>query len=130
MPGIPHSVTVPDRRDTKRVLYALVLITAVESFAMGYTHDQPHVVVMPLLAVLFNFVSFVWYRWDSDAIGYRRSLLLNIAIILFGPFGFLYYFVRSRAKGAKGRSVLRFLGFLCLLAGASVLGTITGRLTT
>lgn len=130
MAATEHGIAAPDRRSTKRVLYALVLITVVESFALAYTHDQPHVVVMPLLGVLFNFGSFVWYRWDSDAIGYPRSLLLNIAIILFGPFGFLYYFVRSRAKGTKGRSVLRFLGFVCLLAGASVLGTIAGRLIT
>ncbi|HEY0489125.1 MAG TPA: hypothetical protein VGD30_06380 [Telluria sp.] len=130
MADIPHGVTAQDRRDTRRVLYALALIMALESFAMGYTHDQPHVVVMPLLGVLFNFASFVWYRWDSDAIGYRRTLLLNIAIILFGPFGFLYYFARSRATGTKARSLLRFLGFLCLLAGASVFGTIAGRLIT
>ena len=126
MGSIPLSQTVPARRATRPALYLLLLITAVESFAMGYAHDQPHVGVMPLLALVFNFVSFVWYRRDSDTIGYPRSLLLNISIIAFGPFAFLYYFVRSRAMGAKGRSVLRFLGFLCLLAGASVLGTLAG----
>ena len=112
--------------EAKRALYVLLLITAVESFIVTATHDRPHAGVMALLALLSNFFAFLWYCRNSDALGYRRTLLLNIFVILLGPLTIVYYLVRSRPKGRRLRAVLRLLGFICLLIGASVLGTLAG----
>ncbi|NML60099.1 hypothetical protein HHL21_03160 [Massilia sp. RP-1-19] len=112
------------------MLYALLLITAGESFIVTAANDRPHVDVMALLEVASNFVAFVWYCRDSDAMGYKRSSGLNIAVILLGPFGVAFYLVRSRPKGKRLRAVLRLLGFVCLLVGASVPGTIIGAILT
>lgn len=110
------------------MLYVLLLITAVESLIVTVNHDQPHIGVMAFLTLLSNFVAFVWYCRDSDAVGYRRSLGLNIAVILLGPFTIAYYLVRSRPKGKRLRALMGLLVFVCLLVGASVLGTITGAI--
>lgn len=104
------------------------MITAVESFIVTATNERPNVAVMGLLALLSNFFAFAWYCRDSDAVGYRRSLLLNIAVIALGPFAIMYYLVRSRPAGRRLRAVMWMLGFVCLLAGASVLGTVTGAI--
>ena len=112
------------------MLHALLLITAVESLIVTAANDRPHLAVMALLGVLSNFTAFVWYCRDSDAVGYRRSLGLNIAVILAGPFGVAYYLVRSRPKGSRLRALMRLLGFVCMLIGASALGTVTGAMLT
>lgn len=112
------------------MLYVLLSITAVESLIVTAANDRPHVGVMALLTLLSNFVAFAWYCRDSDATGYQRSLGLNIAIILLGPFGVAFYLVRSRPSGRRLRAVMRLLGFVCLMVGASVLGTVTGSVLT
>ena len=108
------------------ILALLLFITAAESFVATVANDRPNMAVMVLLGLVFNFVSFVWYCRDSDAARYRRSLGLNIAVILLGPFAVAYYLLRSRPKGARLRAILLLLGFIVLVALASALGTIAG----
>lgn len=108
------------------ILWLLLFITAAESFFTTVANDRPNLAVMALIGLAFNFTSFVWYCRDSDAAGYRRSLGLNIAVILLGPFAVAYYLLRSRPKGRRLRAILRLLGFIALAVLASVLGTIAG----
>ena len=125
VPPGPHG---PLLAEAKRALYVLLMITAVESFIVTVTHDRPNIGVMALLALLSNFFVFLWYCRDSDALGYRRSLLLNIAFIMLGPFAVVYYLARSRVRGKRLRALLRLLGFVFLVAIASVIGTLAGRI--
>jgi hypothetical protein len=111
------------------ILWLLLFITAAESFVTTVAHDRPHMVVMALMWLAFNFASFVWYCRDSDAVGYRRSLGLNIAVILLGPFAVAYYLLRSRPKGRRLRVILRLLGFIALVVVASAIGTIAGAVS-
>jgi hypothetical protein len=41
-------------------------------------------------------LSFIWYRYDSDEISYKRKPLLNVGIVGFGILVFPYYFFRTR----------------------------------
>lgn len=108
------------------ILWLLLFITAAESFFTTVANDRPNLAVMALIGLAFNFTSFVWYCRDSDAAGYKRSLGLNVAVILLGPFAVAYYLLRSRPKGRRLRTILGLLGFIALVVVASVLGTIAG----
>lgn len=130
MDTLHRGPAVPQKLKARSMLYVLLLITAVESLIVTATNDRPHVGVMALLMLLSSFVAFVWYCRDSDAMGYQRSLGLNIAVMLLAPFGVAYYLVRSRPKGMRLRGVMGLVGFICLLVGASMLGTITGAILT
>ncbi|MEO6103197.1 MAG: hypothetical protein ABIP44_06115 [Pseudoxanthomonas sp.] len=50
-------------------------------------------VAFMLLGLLFV---FAWYRLDSDEQGYRRSVILNIAVIAITILALPYYLFRSR----------------------------------
>lgn len=77
-----------------------------------------------LCTLLFSFLSFCWYRLDSEARLYRRTALLNVGIVMLAVVAVPYYLVRSRPAGQKSRSLLRFAGFCVLLAVAAGLGGI------
>ena len=110
------------------ILWLLLFITAAEGFITTVANFRPNVAVMALIGLAFNFVSFVWYCRDSDAVAYRRTLGLNICVIALGPFAVSYYLLRSRPRGRRLRMILRLLGFIVLLVAASALGTIAGAM--
>jgi hypothetical protein len=74
--------------------------------------------------LVFSFLCFFWYRLDSDARLYRRTALLNIAVVMMAPLALPYYLLRSRPAGARGRALLRFAGFVLLLVAASAAGAV------
>jgi hypothetical protein len=65
------------------------------------------------------YVSFAWYRLDSDSRAYKRSLLSSAAVIGAGIFALPYYFFRTR--GFR-RGALATVIFLLIAVGYSVLG--------
>jgi hypothetical protein len=71
------------------------------------------------IGVVALFITFAWYRLDSDSRAYRRSLLSSAAVIGVGIFALPYYFFRTRGfrQGA-----LATLIFLLVAIGYSVLG--------
>ena len=75
-----------------------------------------------LCTVLFSFLSFYWYRLDSETHRYRRTPLLNVGIVMLAIVAVPYYLVRSRPAGRKGRALLRLAGFCVLLFCAGVSG--------
>lgn len=77
-----------------------------------------------LSTVLFSFLSFCWYRIDSEARRYRRSRWLNVGIVMLAIVAVPYYIVRSRPAGQKGRALLRLAAFCVLLGAAGALGGI------
>lgn len=108
-----------------RPLYLLLVLLALGPVISGYFHAR-HMVSAPLWdllnAILFSFTAFVWYCRDSDARGYRRSLMRNIGFNSFALVFVPYYIVGSRAKGQKGWALLRFAGFGVLMLIATVIG--------
>jgi len=71
---------------------------------------------------MFSFTSFVWYCRDSDAHGYRRSLLRNIGMIFASLLFVPWYVARSRAPGQKWRALFRLAGYCLLMLLAMALG--------
>jgi hypothetical protein len=63
---------------------------------------------------------FAWYHMDSTLRSYKRTVLLNIGVIVVAVIALPYYIVRSREKGHKGKDVMKLIGFfgLILLSGA------------
>jgi hypothetical protein len=78
-----------------------------------------------LSSLLFSFLSFYWYRLDSEVRQYRRSRWLNVGIVMLGIVAVPYYLVRSRPAGQKGRALLRLAGFGVVLVTAAVAGGVT-----
>jgi hypothetical protein len=108
-----------------RPLYLLLALLVLGPALSGHLHARA-VASAPLWdflnGLLFSFTAFVWYCRDSDARGYRRSLMRNIGFNSFALVFVPYYIVRSRAAGQKGRALLRFAGFGMLMLVATLIG--------
>jgi hypothetical protein len=111
----------------KRILIFILLLMVLDGFidATYATHgfDQPLAWSLPLTLV-FSFLTFLWYRRDSDQCNYRRSRWLNVGIIALSPVVLPYYLLRSRPHGQKLRALLRCVGFVVLMVLASAVGMI------
>jgi peptidoglycan/LPS O-acetylase OafA/YrhL len=111
----------------KRILILMLLVMVVDGFidATYAANDlqQPAVWSLPL-TVCFSFLTFLWYRRDSDRVGYARSRGLNIAIILATPVSVPYYLVRSRPEGQKLRALLKCAGFAVLMVLCAAIGMV------
>ena len=114
----------------KHVLTLLVALTLVfgvvdaREMALGVQSNGWAV----LSTVLFSFLSFCWYRLDSDAYHYRRTALLNVGIVMFAILAGPYSLVRSRPSGQKGRALRRLAGFCLVLVVAAGLGSVAYEL--
>ena len=98
---------------TKYTANTLMLLGVI-SFVMGVSnyvfYDRPMYDLMvygPLL-IVGVVVIFMWYRKDTDTIGYRRGPILNVAVVAFALLALPYYFFRSRgfAGGLKGTAAV------------------------
>ena len=67
---------------------------------------------------------FWWYWADSTSRSYRRSPLLNIAIVALGFLAVPYYLLRSRQKGRRLLAFAKLLGFIFLMVVAMVIGAL------
>ena len=97
----------------------LLVALAVLSFAVGVVDQyffpgQPFPPTALAYCGIGIFMVFVWYRLDSDQLGYRRSPLLNISVIGLAIVGLPCYFFRSR--GAKRGAIATVLMLLALVA--------------
>lgn len=115
---------------SKHVLYLLTGAALLEGLfdmrAMTLHVQQP---LLPLLSMLaLSYLSFFWYRLDSDERGYRRNPWLNTGVVALGMVAIPYYLARSRPRGQKGRALLRLTGFALLQFAAAFVGAIAGAL--
>ena len=107
----------------RQVLGLLLALALAAGLADPRTMGQvSHLVSDMVVELSFSFLAFYWYRLDSDARQYRRSLLLNAAVIGLGTVAVPYYLLRSRPWGQKGRAVLRAVGFMLLLSATLAAG--------
>ena len=72
----------------------------------------------------FSLLTFWWYWVDSDLRSYRRSPLLNVAVVALGMCAIPYYLIRSREKGKRIVALLAMLGFLVLVVVALLVGSL------
>lgn len=103
-------------KNQKVIVLLLLVVTAL---ADGVTHQltAPGEIVARsdvLFTVVATLLIFVWYRFDSDQVSYRRSPGLNIAVIAIAVLALPYYFFRSRGLARGSIAVSLFL--LCCAA--------------
>ncbi|UOV04000.1 hypothetical protein MUU75_12625 [Pseudoxanthomonas mexicana] len=98
---------------------ALSLVAgAAAQYFYPYAERSPVDIVFTIVGVL---LIFAWYRLDVRQTGYRRSPLLNVAVVAIAILGLPYYFFRSR--GAKRGLVATGL-FLLTIVSSSVLAAL------
>jgi hypothetical protein len=111
----------------KRILIALLLLMVLNG-ALDATYggdpDAGPGAWGLLLGLCISFLTFAWYRYDSDERQYARSRWLNIGILVLTMFALPYYLVRSRPRGQKLRALARCAGFALLLVLATAIGMV------
>ena len=122
------TLAAPDPKRQLWIIAGLVaVIGTVAGFAAARARAEP-LALTGLLELMLSFSSFAWYCRDSDTVGFRRTRLTSICMILFSFLAVAVYLLRSRAPGHKGRALLRLAGFLGLMLLVSVAGGIAGVL--
>ncbi|QBE65061.1 hypothetical protein [Pseudoduganella lutea] len=76
------------------------------------SRDIPQPLWWSVGSALFNSVAiFYWYRADSDHQGFKRTFLMNVAVVVFSMFAIPFYIIRSNARGRRLRALGRMLGY-------------------
>lgn len=77
-------------------------------------------------SIAFSVLTFWWFWLDSEARSYRRSPFLSVGVVALGLFAVPYYIVRSRARGTRLRALGKLVGFVFMLVGALMVGSMGG----
>ena len=124
--GSVSHVDSPEHTKASRWILAGILATR---FASGMFSGIAEQRALPepmwwtvLSAFLSSFLTFCWFRLDRDARGIRRSVWVNIAILLLEPVAIVVYVLASRPRGQKLRALGRLAGFFLLMLVAAMLG--------
>jgi hypothetical protein len=86
------------------------------------TEPQWSVVLTSLVGSL---LVFWWYWADSTSRSYRRSPLLNVAVVAVGFLAVPYYLARSRQRGRRLFAIAKLFGFGLLMVVAMVIGALS-----
>ena len=104
------------------VAAALVLGFADGAIAMLVYPGQVLAPSSFVIAIVALYVTFAWYRLDSDSRDYRRSLLSSAAVIGVGIVALPYYFFRTRGLRRGAVATLIFLLVVVAYSLLSYLG--------
>jgi hypothetical protein len=107
-------------RDKRSIVVLAILLLGFVSGAIGQL-VAPEQVISPVdiaFSLVGAFLVFFWYRFDTDAMHYRRNPLLSVAVVALGLVALPYYFFRSRGFA---RGLLASAMFLLLVIAYSLL---------
>jgi hypothetical protein len=102
-----------------KVIVLLLLVIAALADGVAHQLTSPREILGPSdIAFMFvaTFLTFLWYRFDSDQIAYRRTPWLNVSVIAISLLALPYYFFRSRGFARGGIAVGLFFGCCALYA--------------
>ena len=102
------------------LIYAVALSVLLSTLEANYIREPQWLTVSTSLA--FSLLMFWWYWLDSEARGYRRTPLLNVAVVALAIVAIPYYVVRSRERGTRLKAFAKCMGFGLLMVAALVLG--------
>lgn len=113
-----------------RVLILLLVYMAALSGMASYL--DAHHIAEPAWSVMVTSIAgsllvFWWYWADSTSISYRRSPLLNIAMVAAGFLAAPFYLLRSRKEGQRLLALAKLIGFVLLMVVATVIGAFAAR---
>lgn len=111
----------------RRLLGAILLLMALDGAVEGSyvrAYMVPPLAWTVPLSLSFSFLCFAWYRADSDAHGFRRSLWQNVGVLALAPVGVPVYLLRSRPAGARARALWRLAGFAVLMLLSTAAGMV------
>jgi hypothetical protein len=114
---------------SRRFLAAILVTMFVSALVTGVADERhlPEPAGWTMLSgILTSFLTFCWFRLDRDARMIRRSVWVNIAILLLAPVALPVYLLASRPPGQKLRALGRLIGFVLLIMLASILGMVAG----
>ena len=128
-PNAPVASQVGTGMKPKHALTALLVLIAslgsVLAFLEARGIAEPSVLQMGS-TLAFSALTFWWFWLDSEAHAYKRSPFLNVGMIAIGLIAVPYYLLRSRPKGARLSALGKLLGFIFLLVGALIVGSMCG----
>jgi hypothetical protein len=107
----------------------LVVVAAAFAFIHG-VHiargtTQPEYLQV-ISSVLFGALTFLWFWIDSEARSFKRSLLLNVAIVGLAFVAVPYYLIRSRGEGERLIAIAKLIFFVVTLFIAIMIGGTSG----
>lgn len=105
------------------LLLYIAVLSGMASFLDARRIAEPQWSVM-VTSMAGSLLVFWWYWADSVSRSYRRSPLLNVAIIAVGFLAVPYYLLRSREKGQRLVAVAKLLGFAVLMVAAMMIGAL------
>ena len=112
---------------SKQILILLLLYFAALSGVASYLDTrriaEPQWFVM-VTSVVGSLLVFWWYWTDSTSRAYRRSPLLNVAMVAVGFLAVPYYLLRSRERGRRLPALAKLLGFIVLMVVATFIGAL------
>ena len=105
------------------LLLYIAALAGMASFLDARRIAEPQWSVM-VTSIAGSLLVFWWYWADSTSRSYRRSPLLNVAIIAVGFLAVPYYLLRSREKGRRLVAFAKLVGFVLLMAVAMMIGAL------
>lgn len=108
------------RAGYQRLKMQVLMAFGTVSFVSGATVDQAD--LRPAWMSLMVFLIFLWYRLDSDQVGFRRSGGLTATVILIAAIGIPWYLVQSRGWERGRVAILQAVGVFLASMALSMLG--------
>jgi hypothetical protein len=128
-PNAPVASHADTGMKTKHALIALLVVIAFFGAVLAFLEArgiaEPSMLQMGS-TLAFSALTYWWFWLDSEARAYKRSPFLSVGIIAIGLIAVPYYLLRSRPKGARLSALGKLLGFIFLLVGALMVGSMCG----
>ena len=105
------------------ILVGMAMLGGMSAYLDSHGIREPNWSVVST-SIGFSLLVFWWYWVDSTLRSYRRSPLLNVAVVAVSFVAIPYYLLRSRQKGQRLMAVVRMSCFVALLVAALVLGAL------
>ena len=117
----PATSTGPHERQKTQVLRAFGVVSFVSGAhaASAAVSEMARAIDLGLVFAMISLI-FLWYRIDADQYGFKRTVFMNISIVMVAAIAVPYYLIRSRGwqhgQIAVLKAVLVFLGSIALSA--------------
>ena len=113
--------TGPHEQQKTQLLWAFGVVSFVSGAhaASAAVSEMAQAIDLGLVFAMISLI-FLWYRIDADQYGFKRTVFMNVSIVMVAAIAVPYYLIRSRGwqhgQIAVLKAVLVFLGSIALSA--------------